>query len=438
MKVYAFMPAKGTSERIKNKNMQYLNSKRLFINALEILLKCKEIDKVFLDTESEEMIKMVDYLPVEIMKRDPVFATNKVDGHQMLLNEIKHFSDADIYVQLLCTSPFIKPETIDNAIRKLKYEHDNDSAILMRKDKLYLWDNGQPTYDAKHIPNSKDLPETIIESMGLYVIKKETALNLQRRFGEKPFLIFGEQEELIDVNNPEDLVFAENYSRGIKAAENGRFRLIKHFLTSPSLSDIIDDINIETGECCGAVINGFKSNLGKAKVLGRANTIRLRKLNKNEDFHGIYDALSQYESISDNDVIMVENELNSYAYFGDLNAHLAIRSGASATIIDGVTRDLDSVSALNFPVFCTGYNACDVRRRATLDYINKPIQIKGITVNPGDLIFADNCSVVVVYKKHENEILERVLHTFKNEKDIVNDIFNKKEVGNIIENRGAF
>ena len=51
----------------------------------------------------------------------------------MFMNEIKSYPDADIYVQLLCTSPFIKPETIDKAVKKLKESNEYDSAVLMKK-----------------------------------------------------------------------------------------------------------------------------------------------------------------------------------------------------------------------------------------------------------------------------------------------------------------
>lgn len=132
MRVYAFVPAKGTSERVENKNMRFLDGERLYIKALKTLLSCKEIDKVFLDTESEEMYELVDYLPITFMKRDPNLANNKTDGHKMFMNEVNTHPNADIYVQLLCTSPFIKPETIDNAIRTLKENKQYDSAILMK------------------------------------------------------------------------------------------------------------------------------------------------------------------------------------------------------------------------------------------------------------------------------------------------------------------
>ena len=438
MRVYAFVPAKGTSERVENKNMRFLDGERLYIRALKTLLKCKQIDKVFLDTESQEMYDMVDYLPVEFMTRDPNLANNKTDGHKMFMNEVNSYPDADIYVQMLCTSPFINPETIDNAILKLKESKEHDSAILMKKDKYYFWEDGKPTYDINHIPNSKDLPETIIESMGLYIVKKETATKYNRRYGESPLLVFGSAEELIDVNTPEDLAFAETYAKGQRNSQNKKLNLIKHFVSSPALSDLLDDMRLEKGETCGAVINKYTCNIKGCKLLGRANTLKLRKLQDGEDFRGIYNALASYDGIADNDIIVVENEVKDYAYFGDLNARLAIRSGASGTIVDGATRDCNATTQLGFPVFALNYNATDVRRRATLEFINKPIKIDGIQINPGDLIFADECAVVIIYQKYENEVIKRVLGTFKNEKDIINDILEKKAVSQIILDRGAF
>lgn len=438
MKVYAFVPAKGTSERVENKNMRFLDGERLYVRALKTLLKCKEIDKVFLDTESEEMYSLVDYLPIEFMKRDSRLANNKTDGHQMFMNEVNSFPDADIYVQLLCTSPFIKPETIDNAIREIKENKKYDSAILMKKDKFYFWKDGKPTYDINHIPNSKDLPETVIESMGLYISTKETALKTNRRYGNSPYLIFGELEELIDVNTPEDLAFAETFAKGKKRLENERLRLLKHFMSSPALSDLLDDMKIEKGELCGAVLQGFSCNMEQAKLFGRANTLKLRTIKNGEDFKGIYDALESYSGIAENDIIIVENEEKDYAYFGDLNARLAIRSGASGTIVNGATRDIEKTKALNYPVFYKSVNAADVRRRAVLDYINKPVQIENTKITPGDLIFIDDCAMVVIFQKFEKEVIQRVLQIYSTEHNVIKDIALNEEIEQIIKKNGAF
>ena len=45
---------------------------------------------------------------------------------------------------------------------------------------------------------------------------------------------------------------------------------------------------------------------------------------KEEDYKNIYKALKSYEYIVPNDIIVVENELKDFAYFGELNANLAI------------------------------------------------------------------------------------------------------------------
>lgn len=438
MKVFAFVPAKGNSERVKNKNMGYLDGERLYIRALKKLLKCKEIDKVFLDTESEKMFEMADYLPIEFMKRNPELASNKTDGHQMFMNELKHNDSADIYVQLLCTSPFIKPETIDKAINILKNSDEYDSAILMKKDKYYFWKDGKPTYDINHIPNSVDLPETVNEAMGLYIVKKDAALKTNKRYGEKPLLIFGDLAELIDVNTPEDLKFAEIFSQGLKREENKKLGLIKHFVSSAALSDILDDMEIEKGQKCGAVLGNFMCNIKNAKLFGRASTLKLRKLKEGEDFNGIYNALDSYESMCENSVIIVENEVSENAYFGDLNARLAIRAGVSGVIIDGVTRDMNATKILNLPVFCKGYYSQDVRRRATTEYFDKPIQIKGHKVSPNDLIFADQGATVVIYQDFEEEIINKVLNSFKTENNIVGDIMKEKKVEELIDSYGSF
>ncbi|EKN3312842.1 hypothetical protein VGS24_000449 [Yersinia enterocolitica] len=89
-------------------------------------------------------------------------------------------------------------------------------------------------------------------------------------------------------------------------------------------------------------------------------------------------------------------------------------------------------------MFARKYNAQDVRRRATLDYINKPVTIGGVTVTPGDLIFIDECSLVVIFQKYESEVIKRCIQIMATEKNIVNEIINKYHIKDIIDNNGAF
>ena len=56
MRIVAFVPAKGESNRISNKNTVVLDGEYLFKRKLRQLLQVPEIDAVYLDTESDKII----------------------------------------------------------------------------------------------------------------------------------------------------------------------------------------------------------------------------------------------------------------------------------------------------------------------------------------------------------------------------------------------
>lgn len=433
MKIVAFLPVKGTSERIKNKNTTLLNGKPLFLHTLEKLVSCSFIDEVYLDTEKDEIYDMAKHTGCYYLKRDPELATNKTDGHSLFYNEAKNV-EADIYVQILGTSPFIKPETIKRGIEILaEHPEKYDSVILVKRDKQYTWENGEPVYDREHIPNSKDLPDTIIETMGLYITDKDTALIKKRRYGSSPYLLDAEPIEAVDVNYPLDFEFAEIVAKGQKSEENRRLAFLCNLINSAMLSDVMDDLGLHD-----FVITGLRCNIDGSKLFGRARTLKIRKLEEGEDFNGIYDALKSYAEISDNDIIIVENECPDLAYFGELNTMLSIRSGASGTIVGGVTRDRDNVKKIGYPVFSKGYNCRDVRKRATLDSFNRKISIDGVEISPSDLVFADNDGVIVIPAKYEKNILQAIVDKLNQEHNVASDIASGNNASDIYVKNGAF
>jgi len=430
VKVVAFLPAKGSSERIKNKNVQLLDSKPLFMHTLEKLISCDFIDEVYLDTESDKIFEMASDLSFKKLKRDKNLAKNSVDGNQLILNEINKV-DADIYIQILCTSPFIKISTIKNGLDILKKNKKYDSVILVKREKQYTWGENKPKYNINNIPNSKDLPDSIIETMGLYIIRKSVALKTKRRIGENPFLIIASPVEAIDVNYPEDFELAELVQKGRRMEENRFFRNIKNKLSSAILSDILDDFKFK------GLIKNLKPNFN-TKVLGRAKTLKLRKIKDGEDYTKIYNALKSYELVSNGDIIIVENEVHDFAYFGELNANLAIRSGAQGAIIGGKTRDSLNVEKLNFPVFSEGLTCIDVKKRAVVENINKTIDIEGIRIRPEDLIFADSEGIIVIPREKEEEILSKALKVISKENKIIEDIYTNKKTEEILKENEFF
>lgn len=431
MRVVAFVPAKGTSERIWNKNVSLLDGKPLILHTLEKLCAIDAIDLVVLDTESEDVWRLAAELPVQRLRRDPALATNATDGHELFLNEVKH-TDADICLQVLCTAPFVAPATIRKAIDILTERPEVDSVLLTRCEKQYRWENGRPAYGEGRVPNSVDLPATVIEAMSFYAMRRDAALDTGKRYGRNPVLLEAGPMETIDINQPEDFALAELVAAGLREKEQLRLATISEVLSSPMLSDILDDLGHD------GVVHGLRPNIAGARFFGRAKTLKLRALEAGEDYRGIYDALETYRGIVPGDVVVVENGLPGFAYFGELNARLARRCGALGAIIDGMTRDSADVARLDLPVFARGNNCADVRRRATVEHWGRRILIGGVMVRPGDLIFADGDGVVVIPRYLEERVLDLALEAARRERAIACDIALGIETDAILARQGEF
>lgn len=432
MKIAAFLPAKGSSNRIPNKNTMLLDGEALFLRSLKKLAAISLIDEVYLDTESQEIIDLATEVKCKILKRDPSLASNKTDGNLLFYNEVIN-TNADICVQLLGTSPFIKEETITKAIYILLNNPEYDSVVAVRKEKQYLWKNGAPVYDINHIPNSVDLDDTIIESMGLYIVRREAAIHTKRRIGEKPFLLVIDPLESIDVNYPADFELAHLIAIGLREQERRLFQNLKLLLTSALLSDILDDMNLN-----GVLSSRFRLNLPNSKVFGRAKTMQIDLCADDDDFKKIYDSLNLYDHVVSNDIIVVANNIPDYAFFGELNANLALRSGASGAIIDGVTRDTRETSDMGFPVFSKGNYCKDTRKRGIVTSKNKTVIIDGVSIHKDDLIFGDRDGIVVIPKKFEKQIIDTAFQKLKNEKQILIDVANGVKTSELTQKYGMF
>jgi regulator of RNase E activity RraA/CMP-N-acetylneuraminic acid synthetase len=430
MKVVAFVPAKGESSRVAKKNLRILDGEYLYKRKLRQLLATPLVDAVYLDTDSEEIIGLADDLPVHAIRRPADLASNATDGHALFAFECAYV-DADIYIQALCTSPFITAETITRALEAL-LASEHDSLVAVTRAKLYEWDNGRPAYGQGRIPNSIDLPERVIEQMGLYIVRKSKEGPITRRFGSNPLLFDLDALEAVDINYEEDLRLGERLAMGKREEDNRLFRTIRSHLSSALLSDVGQDLGLQI-----TLPPAFRPNIHQ-KIIGRAKPLWLRACKKEDDWKSIYDALDSYDFIRSGDIIVVASEVPGRAYFGDLNANLAIRAGAVGAVIDGFTRDSRETRGLDFPVYAHGNYCLDIKYEGILGHINKPITIGNVLVHAGDIIYADEDGVICIPATRWNEVLTLAMAALKKEAAIRIAIDQGMDARSIVLNNGAF
>jgi regulator of RNase E activity RraA len=91
---------------------------------------------------------------------------------------------------------------------------------------------------------------------------------------------------------------------------------------------------------------------------------------------------------------------------------------AAGAVINGYHRDTPQMLEQGFPVFSRGRFAQDSSVRTQVADFRCPIEVDGVLVNPGDLIFGDVDGVVVVPQKIMHEVIEKALEKARGEKAV--------------------
>jgi 4-hydroxy-4-methyl-2-oxoglutarate aldolase len=113
------------------------------------------------------------------------------------------------------------------------------------------------------------------------------------------------------------------------------------------------------------------------------------------------------DSVLPGEVVVVSTlESSRNAPWGELLSTAARARGARGAIIDGLIRDVKKIEQLGFPVFATGIKPVDSKGRGLVIDYNVPVECGGVTVSPGDLVFADYDGVMVI----PSETLPEVIH----------------------------
>jgi regulator of RNase E activity RraA len=104
------------------------------------------------------------------------------------------------------------------------------------------------------------------------------------------------------------------------------------------------------------------------------------------------------------------------AYWGELLTAAARTRGAVGAVVNGYHRDTPQVLAQNWPVFSRGRFCQDSSVRTQVADFRCGIEIGGVWIESGDLVFGDQDGVVVIPREIETEVITRALEKASKEK----------------------
>ncbi len=109
--------------------------------------------------------------------------------------------------------------------------------------------------------------------------------------------------------------------------------------------------------------------------------------------------------LKENDVLVIDGGSLPIAYAGEIFARDIERIGVAGIIVDGGYRDIPYISQSSFPVFSRFVvpHAGPAKQKGETGI---PVNIGGVTINPGDFIVSDANGIVVLDPGEADAILD--------------------------------
>lgn len=132
--------------------------------------------------------------------------------------------------------------------------------------------------------------------------------------------------------------------------------------------------------------------------------------------------LEALDDLKEDEVYICTGSSPSYALVGELMCTRMQILKAAGAVVNGFHRDTKGILELKFPCFSYGRYAQDQGPRGKVIDYRVPIEIEGVRINPGDIIFGDMDGVVVIPGEIEEEVIQRAYEKATGEKMVAEAI----------------
>lgn len=199
-------------------------------------------------------------------------------------------------------------------------------------------------------------------------------------------------------------------------------------LDTNAISDALDFLDMP-----GATV-GLIPLWNCPKVVGRASTILLGP--KKEAAPTVHLISPVIDAVTTHDrVLVIAGGVDGISCWGDILANAAKTKGVRASVIDGMSRDIDGSESIGYPVFGKGLTMVSARNRVIQYESGKPVTMAGVTVNEDDYVIADRCGTVFVAANRIESVLDLAERIERRERGMVEAVRSGRSVAEVMHDK---
>jgi len=128
--------------------------------------------------------------------------------------------------------------------------------------------------------------------------------------------------------------------------------------------------------------------------------------------------LEALDDLKPNEIYIGTGSSPRNALWGELMSVRALKCGAKGAVLNGYVRDTRKILELGYPTFCFGSYGQDSAPRYKVHDFRIPIEIGGVFIRPGDILFGDIDGVLVIPAAVETQTFTLALEKVRGEKTV--------------------
>lgn len=153
-KIYAMIPARIGSQRLKYKNLALIDNKPMIYYAIQAAKKSKCFDKIFINSDHRIFSKIAKRYKVNFYQRSKKLGGSKIKSDSIVHDFMKKFPNADILVWVNSIAPFQTAKEIKMIVRFF-VKRNFDSLITVEDKKVHVNFKNKPLNYSKNTKFSK-------------------------------------------------------------------------------------------------------------------------------------------------------------------------------------------------------------------------------------------------------------------------------------------